>query len=106
MNTIKFSADYEKLPENWEGTKAMLISVVPTPVRIIKEEMTAFWKYDTKYRGREEFYHLNFKEALILVFIHLNSGLPFTTIRRNYQQKLEYYTESIGDTFLLERTEK
>ena len=50
-------------------------------------------------------YDLNFKDGLILVFIHYNSGVPFTTIRRNYKEKFEYYSNAIGETFVLTSTQ-
>lgn len=104
MKSIKFSEDYQKLPLNWEGTHAVLIGVYPTKTSIIKNRYTAFWKYDVRFRNKEGGYEFNFEDALILMFIHLNSGLPFTTIRRNYEQKYEYYVNSIGETFKLEKT--
>jgi len=104
--TIKFSNDYEKLPQNWEGTQAKLIAVYPEKTSFIKNGLTAFWNYDTKIRGKNERYPLDFEDALILVFIHLNTGVPFTTIRRNYQQKFEYYANSIGETFVLQRVKE
>ena len=100
MKSIKFSEDYVKLPITWKGTEAKLIAVYPEKVEYIKNALPAFHKYDTTTRdGRQ--YPLDFKDALILVFIHINSGLPFTTIRRNYREKFEYYANSIGETFVL-----
>ena len=99
MKIIKFSEDYEKLPQNWNGTLATLIAVYPEKVETIKNRYTAFWKYDTKVRGKDKYYPLNFEDAIILVFIHHNTGMLFPTIRRNYKQKFEYYSASIGETF-------
>lgn len=101
MKTIKFSEDYKKLPVVWEGTWAVLVAVYPEKVQTIKKKYPSFWLYDTEYRGKEGSYDLNFEDALILVFIHLNTGRPFTTIRRNYKEKFEYYMNSIGETFML-----
>lgn len=101
MKSIKFSEDYTKLPLIWKGTQAKLIAVYGEDVEYIKNGLPAFHKYDTTTRdGRQ--YPLNFKDALILVFIHLNSGLPFTTIRRDYKEKFEYYASAIGEIFVLE----
>lgn len=105
MKELKFSEDYSKLPIVWEGTQARLIAVYPEKVSLIKNELTAFWRYDTAFRDNPGHYDLNFEDALILVFIHFNSGLPFTTIRRNYPEKFNYYFNSIGETFVLKRTE-
>jgi hypothetical protein len=104
LKEIKFSEDYGKLPLNWEGTMATLIAVYPEKVDTIKKRFTAFWRYDTTYRGKVGQYNLKFEDALILVFIHQNTGMPFTTIRRNYPQKFEYYAASIGESFKLVRT--
>jgi hypothetical protein len=104
FKAIKFSHDYEKLPTDWVGTQAKLVGICSENVEFIKNGMTAFWHYDTKIRGKEEYYPLDFEHALILTFIHLNTGKPFTTIRRNYMEKLEYYMNSLGETFVMERT--
>ena len=99
MKSIKFSEDYEKLPFIWHGTQAVLIAVYPVRTETIKHKYASFWKYDTKVRGQEKYYPLEFDDAIILVFIHLNTGKLFPTIRRNYPQKFEYYSKSIGETF-------
>jgi len=98
---IKFSNDYEKLPLNWDGTAATLIAVYPEKMENIKNKYSAFWKKDTKVRNQEKYYSLNFKDALILIFLHHDTGTLFPTIRRNYEQKFEYYVGSIGETFIL-----
>lgn len=101
---IKFSEDYEKLPVFWNGTHATLLTVFPVKMETIKNRYTAFWKFDTKIRGEERYYPLNFKDAIILVFLHHNSGKLFPTIRKNYKEKFEYYTNQIGETFQLKDT--
>jgi len=85
------------------GTQATLIAAYPESVERIKTRYTAFWKKDTKIRGEERYYPLNFKEAIILVFLHHNTGILFPTIRRNYKDKFEYYSNSIRKAFLLQR---
>lgn len=104
MKKIKFSEDYEKLPIVWAGTQATLIAVYPESVERIKNRYTAFWKFDTKVRNQDKYYPLNFKDALILIFMHHNTGRLFPTIRRNYKEKFEYYANSIGETFMLKDT--
>ena len=103
MKNIKFSHDYEKLPLNWENTQALLIAVYPMKVDILKNKYTSFWRYDTKIKGKDEYYPLNFEDALILIFIHYNSGKLFPTIRRDYPRKREYYQNAIGETFIIEK---
>lgn len=97
--TIKFSNEYEKLPNVWEGTFGTLIAVYPEDVETIKKRYTAFWKYDTKIKGKDESYPLDFKYAIILVFIHHNTGMLIPTIRRNYREKFDYYFNSLGESF-------
>lgn len=103
MKRIKFSEDYEKLPIDWVGTYATLIAVYPEKVENLKARYSFFLEYDTKVRGEERRYPLNFKDALILAFIHHKTGSLFPTIRRNDKGKFEYYTASIGETFVLTR---
>jgi len=46
---------------------------------------------DTRFRGEEGHYELNFKEAIVLTLHHLNAGKLFTTIRRYAPAKYAYY---------------
>jgi len=106
--SIKFSHNYPKLPEVWEGTQAVLMAVVQVDIDHIKLSNPAFIDYDTTYidtNGKTNKYPLTFKDGLILFFIHLNTGKPFTTIRRDYVSKSEYYHGAIGQTSILERTQ-
>lgn len=104
LKKIKFSEDYEKLPNVWAGTQATLIAVYPESVERIKNRYTSFWHYDTKVRGQDKHYPLTFTDAIILVFIHHNTGRLFPTIRRNYKEKFEYYVNSLGESFVLTNT--
>jgi len=104
MKSIKFSHDYEKLPENWQGTDAILTGLVPAKISQLKQIAPEFLEYDTKFRGEEGNYPLGFEDALILFFIHVNTGKPFSTIRRNYKSKYEYYANSVFQYFRLEYT--
>lgn len=88
----------------WDKTQATLIAVYPEKVETIKNKYTAFWHYDTKVRGQKKHYPLNFKDALVLVFLHHNTGRLIPTIRRNHKEKFEYYMNSIGETFCLKYT--
>jgi hypothetical protein len=99
MNKIKFSFDYEKLPIGWNGTQAVLVGVCHVDMDRIKKSMPAFIEYDTTHRGGHGKYALDFKEGIILSFIHLNTGKPFTTIRRNTKEKFEWYMNCLGETF-------
>jgi len=101
VKTIKFSHDYEKLPEGWENTEAILLAVVPQSISYLKGAVPKFLDYDTKFRGKQGSYPLTFENALVLFFVHINSGKPFTTIRRDYPRKADYYKNSVGDWFTL-----
>ena len=94
MNKIKFSSDYQKLPLYANGTQAKLIGVTNANVKYLKEALPQFIRYDTVKRTQNrktEYYNLDFDMGIILTFIHINSGLPFTTIRRYTKQKYDYY---------------
>lgn len=102
MKEIKFSHDYEKLPVIWDGTQATLMCVYPEDMTTIRNRYTAFFKKDIKFRGEDgEYTDLNFEHALILIFMHHNTGQLFSTIRRNHEQKFQYYASAIGETFKL-----
>ena len=107
MPEIKFSDDYEKLPVIWQGTQATLIAVVYCDdIQKLKRSHTAFIRYDTEYRLTDGSYPLDFKEGLILVFIHHNTGVPFTTIRRFYPRKKKYYDSFLWHSFTLKWNNK
>jgi len=63
MKKIKFSEDYEKLPVDWVGTEATLIAVYPEKVKNLKARYSFFLEYDTKVRGEDRHYPLNFNDA-------------------------------------------
>jgi len=90
MNKIKFSSEYLKLPKNSNGTQAVLIGVTTANIKYLETALPQFISYDTtKIDGTK--YEFNFDVAIVLVFIHINTGLPFTTIRRYTKQKFDYY---------------
>ena len=62
MNKIKFSEDYKKLPLNWKGTQARLITVRCISLDYFKTVFPQFIKYDTEYRGKEGNYDLYFDD--------------------------------------------
>lgn len=99
MNRIKFSYDYDKLPLAWNGTQAVLVGVCQADIERIKKSMPSFIEYDTTHRGGHKKYPLDFKDGLILSFIHINTGRPFTTIRRNTSEKYDWYLSCLGETF-------
>jgi hypothetical protein len=103
---IKFSHDYDKLPVGWRDSPAVLVGVYRVAMGWL-QQMPAFLKYDTKISNSEEFYHLDEGpegEWLLLMLIHIDTGRPFTTIRKSNPEKERYYVGSIGETFILEYT--
>ena len=102
MNQIKFSFDYEKLPEIWEDSMAVLVSVCNIDSQIL-DDNPSFLKYDTKHRGHNQFYEINFFDGILLLFYHPNSNSVFTTIRSFNPGKFQYYYDLIGKEFNLKR---
>jgi hypothetical protein len=99
MKTIKFSHDYFKLPLNWQGSTAILVGVYQEQIKNINLFYPRFLVYDTMFKGEKGHYDLNFQDAIILSFIHVRTGIPFTTVRRFDQEKLNYYMSSLGEPF-------
>ena len=104
MKEIRFCEDFEKLPVGWPETEATLVGVYNERVEVIKNRFSDFLKRDTKVRGEERYYGLDFAVGLILVFIHHNSGEVFTTIRKSSASDWKYYTNCIKCTFVLKDT--
>jgi hypothetical protein len=104
--TLKFSENYEKLPIIWEDTEALLIGVTePLDIEQLRINYPAFIEYDTKIRNSDKYYPLPEKgEYIVLSFIHMCSGKPFTTIRRFQPFKLAYYQRNILQKFKLIKT--
>jgi len=93
MRNIKFSNDYYKLPENWQNTTAVLIGVsLCKDIQKLKKDFPNFISYDATIRDedpwKQEQYPLDFKEGIILIFVHTETGVPFTTIRRATPEKM------------------
>ncbi len=106
MRTLKFSHDYEKLPLNWDGTQAILIGIqYISDMKIFKNRLPQLIRVDTKFRGEEDSYELNFKEGILLTFFHLNSARLFTTIRRFTETKYDYYNSECQELFILKRVD-
>jgi hypothetical protein len=111
MNVIRFSHDYYKLPEGWQGKEAVLIGVsYCNDMQTVKQNLPNFLKYDATIRTEDPWdqkqYPLDFKEGIILIFVMIETGIPFTTIRRSTPEKLEYYQGNLWKSFLLEYTRK
>lgn len=96
MLLIRFSNDYEKLPERSNGKSATLLLVK----RIMLEYQTKhFLQYDTKIRNG---YGGNFvlpEKGDYLFLVFQADGAVFTTLRSYSKIKYEYYSSNIGEIF-------
>lgn len=95
MLKIKFSHHYYKLQN--QGSKATLIAAMP--YRIDDKSVADFIAYDTWYYPDG---HYDLKPGDYVLLLFLGSNGVFTTIRpRNgrYGDKLEYYSQHIGEEF-------
>lgn len=101
--TIKFSHDYEKLPANWEGENAYLMSI-GMPIHL-EDQTRAFLEYDTAIMGGGN-YPLPAKGKYLLLLFAMEAGTVFTTIRRWTQEKEAYYRKNLGNKFRLKRETK
>lgn len=109
MKEIRFSHDYIKLPGNWEGTEAVLISAEST---ILKNLNPDFLDYDTRFLSEFKngafwspgHYEIKDGPVILLLFFHLNTKTLFTTIRPYTNEKFNYYVGSQGQTFILRRS--
>jgi hypothetical protein len=112
MKAIRFSHDYYKLAENWQGNEAILIGVSHCKdIQKLKRDHPNFIKYDATIRDKDdpwkqEQYPLEFNEGIVLIFSHEGTGMPFTTIRRFTPEKFEYYEGSLWETFQMELQKK
>ncbi len=102
MLILKFSHDYEKLPSVWQGTNAILLSVLYVPdLDYFTQKFPGLVKMDTKFRNEDGSYILDFKQAILLVLWHQKSSMLFTTIRKFDDEKLKHYEMNIEQPFRL-----
>lgn len=102
--SLKFSHDYEKLPIIWQGTNAILLSVLYVPdLDYFTRKFPGLIKMDTKFRNEDGSYILDFKQAIILVLWHVKSSTLFTTIRKYDDEKMKHYEMNIEQPFRLVR---
>ena len=99
MKAIRFSHDYLKLPLNWKNSTAILVGALHEQVKNIKLYYPMLLKYDTEFRGEKGSYGIKFEDAIVLTFIHVHTGMPFTTIRPYDHEKMMYYQSSIAEPF-------
>lgn len=101
MLKINFSHNYCKL----EQARDVATLVYAGPIRIDADTPEALLLYDTSYPVADGddfgFYSLKHGDYVLLLFIS-NNGQPFTTIRPRrgrFGDKLEYYSQHIGEEF-------
>ena len=112
---ILFSHDYDKLPVNWEGTKATLVFVDDYR---LESQNDCLIEFDTRFRDsnlvqmsshpriyKQCHYPLPRKgKNLFLLFKH-ESGMFFFTQRKWTIDKEQWYEGSIGEDFIMIRPE-
>ena len=91
MNQIKFSHQYEKMPDDVHLSTALLLEVLSANSVDLSEIFTL---YDTKIKGKEDFYKLPRGKLLILLL--LSGNRLWTTIRRQTDEKEVYYRSLRG----------
>lgn len=96
---IKFAADYEKLPLQWEGTRAILRRV---EVVLLERQTLAFLDYDVTMRNGKK-YHLPLTGEFLLLFFKHDSGAVFTTLSRSTFEKRKFYLAALHQSFKLVR---
>lgn len=104
---IRFSHDYAKLPALANGCNYLLTEVIKIDR---KELLDNFVAYDTKVRGKNEYYELPKGLLLILGFVRNTDEIVepifyaegrsikvlYTTVRRWTPRKEEYYRSLVG----------
>lgn len=86
MRTIKFSHRYDKMPRGFETSK--LLEVFITEKNDLHE---GFILYDTSYSFDGKNYPLPNGKLIVLLLQTLGSKELWTTVRRCYKSKLDYY---------------
>lgn len=111
MQKIKFSHIYPKL---WEQKKAELIAVRIFDAQAVQINKDLI-EYDTKYIIEEEneieegvydYYPLPKEGRLIQLIFIGDKDIPFCTLRRHIDRKMEYYLSKIGEIFEIVIEEK
>lgn len=98
MKTIKFNKRYCKLDSTSDVETADLIQIFTINSSDLSEH---FKRYDTRHEnsdGKECFTHIESGNYLLLVFEKLNNTI-YTTLRKNNPENIQYYANSIGETF-------
>ena len=108
VNEIKFSHRYSKMPDEFNGKTALLLSV---GMHNVDKLPGKFLDYDTHYfywidQELEDAYYQLPKGCNVLVLsLVTDDGIPFTTIRRHTEEKSRYYHGKVGSQFILKLEE-
>jgi len=104
--TIKFSARYEKMPEDVSSTTLLNV------LKVRRSQLSPqFLEWDTKFSGREGNYPLPSGPDMLVLFLLSESRCPcghdqprlWTTIRAAYPpEKEEYYRSHVGEAVNIE----
>lgn len=92
MRSIKFSAEYHKMPMDYNPSK--LIQIIPINNCELDQP---FIEYDTK-KINNTYYPLSFSNGIILLLL-TEDGYLWTTIRRHTPSKWNYYKSMVGEWF-------
>ena len=98
---IRFDNMYEKLPPDCHGKEALLIECIVVDPSL---QTKAFLDYDTKVRGKDEYYKLKPGLKLLLLFVipgppGIGAGTFFTTFRSFDFNEEMFYRHARGDKF-------
>lgn len=99
MRTIRFSHYYAKL---WEQETATLIGTRILDAKEVQKNVPLI-HYDTQWEdkntGDTGWYPLPPSGKLIQLIFIGNKEIPFCTLRRYTEEKFQYYSKSINNTF-------
>jgi hypothetical protein len=92
MEKIEFNKDYEKLPKNWDGSKALLLAHYQVNSLTVKRKLPALYAKDIKIRNKRSYAKIKHGLKIILFLIHKKTGIIFTTMRTfNRENKKKYF---------------
>lgn len=98
MLKIKFSHWYSKMPNCLRnGDKVQLLEVFKKDFEDLGYKF--IW-YDTLRRNSSDRYNLPEAGPAIILLLHYHNDI-FTTVRRYTDDKYNYYTENIGNDFVV-----
>ena len=92
MLNIKFTGEYNKMPEDYNSS--ILLDVAQDYTENLSPE---FIEYDTRRKDGTQYPLPDGK--IIMLFLLTKKGHLWTTLRRFTQRKWEYYRSNIGNQY-------